>query len=568
MIISGAFHYFRVHPDQWRDRLERLAVMGLDTIETYVPWNLHEPELGRYDFDGIADLGRFLDTVAELGLDAIVRPGPYICAEWENGGLPSWLTGIPGITVRTQDQQYVDAVDRWFDELIPLIAARQRTRGGPVTMVQVENEYGSYGSDREHLRHLRDGLMARGIDVPLFTSDGADDHWLTGGTVIGALATVNFGSRPEEAFTTLRRHRPDDDPFCMEFWNGWFDHWGEPHHTRDAADAADVLDRMLSAGASVNFYMAHGGTNFGCWAGANHDDGYQPTVTSYDYDAPLDEAGRVTPKFWAYREVIARHRELPQVEQVRDAVAASPTLPTGEVELTESVPLRDVFDRIATVHVTSPHPPTFEELGLQHGLVRYRATIPGPRRALPLTLPGLADRAHVFLDGRLAAVVHRDDEPTLDVEVPADGLRLEVLVESMGRVNYGPLIGERKGLVGGVRHERQFVHGWTVAGLALPALPDLAFDGPAADPAAAAAWHRGTLEVEEPADAFLGLDGFTKGYVWVNGFCLGRYWDRGPQRTLFLPGTVLRSGANEVVVLELDGTTSSRVQVRDEADLG
>ncbi|WP_420114474.1 beta-galactosidase [Pseudactinotalea sp.] len=562
-IISGAIHYARVHPDQWRHRLQMLQAMGADSVETYVPWNLHEPRPGEHTFAGIADLGGFLDLAHDLGLRAIVRPGPYICAEWDNGGLPSWLTGRPGIAIRTRDPHYLAAVDAWFDVLIPVIAARQVTRGGPVSMVQVENEYGSYGSDIVYLEHLRDGLAARGIDVPLFTSDGPEDHMLTGGTIPGVWATVNFGSRGSEAFATLRRHRPDDAPFCMEFWNGWFDHWGAPHHVRSAEDATAALEEILDAGGSVNVYMAHGGTSFGTTAGANNHGAYTPTITSYDYDAPIDEAGRPTPKFWAYREAIARRRPV-----THEVPAPYPVLTSGEVTLTRALPLGAVLDGLPVVE--SGHAPTFEELGLDHGVVRYRAHVRGPRQEYPLTLPGLADRAHVYADGRLLGVLERGAEGGLPLAIPASGVDLEVVVESMGRVNYGPWLGERKGLVGGVLHERQHVHGFASAALPLTTLPELdwAAAGPA-DSVDGAAFHSGTFAADGPADAFLTLPGWAKGYVWVNGFALGRYWDNGPQRTLYVPAPVLRAGENEIVVLELDARPELPVVAFvDDLDLG
>lgn len=279
-ILSGAMHYFRVHPGQWRERLELLRAMGLNTVETYVAWNLHEAHRGTYDFSGMADLERFLSIAQEVGLFAIVRPGPYICAEWDNGGFPAWLLADRNLRLRCMDERYLSEVDRWFDVLIPRIASHQLTKGGNVLLVQVENEYGSYGDDEAYLSHLAAGLRSRGIDVPLFTSDGPTRFMLSGGAVNGSFATVNFGSRATEAFTTQRETRPDaNDPlFCMEYWNGWFDHWGEPHHTRDVASAAETLDEILSHGASVNLYMAHGGTNFGLWAGSNFDQKLQPTV--------------------------------------------------------------------------------------------------------------------------------------------------------------------------------------------------------------------------------------------------------------------------------------------------
>ncbi|MFD6178744.1 MULTISPECIES: glycoside hydrolase family 35 protein [unclassified Isoptericola] len=566
-MISGAFHYARVHPDQWEERLQLLRAMGLDTVETYVPWNFHEPRRGEYRFDGIADLGRFLDLAGAVGLRAIVRPGPYSCAEWDNGGLPAWLTGVPGLRIRTADEAFLAAVDDWFDVLVPMLVERQSTRGGNVCLVQIENEYGSFGTDRSYLEHLRIGLAGRGIDVPLFTSDGGSDSCLTGGTLPGVWATVNFGSNPEQNFDALRRHRPDDPLFCMEYWHGWFDHWGAHHHVRDAGDAADVLDRMLATGASVNLYMAHGGTSFGCSAGANDDGRYLPTVTSYDYDAPIDEAGRPTAKFWAFREVIGRYRDLPPLQEVAEPA----TLPTTQIRMTGAVPLANVLDAASRV-VAAPSPPTFEELGLAHGLVRYRCRVAGPRPEAALTFPGLGDRAHVYADGRLLGIVWRDDDAGIPLAVPAEGVTLEVVVESMGRVNYGTRIGERKGLVGGVRHGLQYLHGWEVTSVELPDLPNLpqpespAAASTAAD-ASAPAFVQGAFDAISPAGGFVALEGWGKGYVWVNGFCLGRYWERGPQRTLYLPAPVVREGRNEVVVLELD-RIGGAPRVVDRPDLG
>ncbi|MGN9839802.1 glycoside hydrolase family 35 protein [Nonomuraea sp. H19] len=556
-VLSGALHYFRVHPEQWRHRLAMLKAMGLNTVETYVPWNLHEPRPGV--FDRVADLGAFLDAAAEHDLLAIVRPGPYICAEWDNGGLPAWVTG----RIRTSDPEYLAHVDRYFDRIIPEVAGRQVTRGGNVIMVQVENEYGYYGTDRAYLRHLADGLAARGVEVPLFTSDGPGDVFLTGGTLPGVLATVNFGSDPETAFATLRAHRPGDPLFCMELWGGWFDHWGQQHVVRDAGDAADVLDRVLAAGASVNLYMAHGGSNPGTWAGANRagemaTGEWRPIVTSYDYDAPIDERGAPTDKYWRYREVLSRYaKDLP------DVPPTPATLPPATFAPTASVRLRDALEAIALPEVTAPAPPSFEDLGLDHGLVLYRMTVPGPREPYPLTVPDLRDRAHLFVNGELVAVLERD-RPAPEVRVPGNAT-VELLVESMGRPNYGPLMGERKGLLGGVLHQQQYLHGGTATPIPLRDVSAVPFREEVTGEARS--FFRCELDVAEPADAFLALPDWGKGYVWVNGVLLGRYWDKGPQRTLYIPAPLLRAGLNEIVLLELDrpGTT---LQLRQRPDLG
>lgn len=566
-VLSGGMHYFRTLPEQWADRLGKLRSMGLDTVETYVPWNLHEPRPGVFDFSGIGDLERFLREAGAAGLDVIVRPGPYICAEWDNGGLPSWLPG----PLRCHDPRFLEPVDRFFDELIPRVARHQVTRGGNVSMVQVENEYGSYGNDPAYLRYLADGLRTRGIDVPLFTSDGTSDLMLTGGTLPGVRATANFGRRAAEQFAALARHRPDDAPFCMEFWNGWFDHYGEEHTTRDPEDAAATLAEILDLGGSVNLYMGCGGTNFGFTAGANaggdHADGaYEPTVTSYDYDAPISESGALTPKFWAYREVLARHTELPPAPEA----ATPPRLPETRVELGDRLALLDCLDVLSTGTVRSSVPPAFEELGLGHGLAVHRTRVPGPRtEAEPLRVKGLRDRAHVLVDGEPLAVLERDARTSTPLKVAADGAGLTLVVESMGRVNYGPLLGERKGVLDGVLHERQYLFGWETD--PVPLTPDdvRALPWGRATSASGPSFHRGVLAVDEPRDTFLALPGWTKGHVWVNGFHLGRYWSRGPQVTLYLPWPLLREGPNDVVVLELDGAPEQRaVELRGEPELG
>ncbi|MEU4495250.1 beta-galactosidase family protein [Streptomyces sp. NPDC023998] len=558
-LLSGALHYFRVHEAQWDHRLAMLRAMGLNCVETYVPWNLHEPQPGRYTDDDA--LGRFLDAAHAAGLWAIVRPGPYICAEWENGGLPHWLTGRLGRRVRTEDAEYLGHVERWFTRLLPQVVERQITRGGPVIMVQVENEYGSYGCDQGYLRHLVDLLRGCGVSVPLFTSDGPEDHMLTGGSVPGVLATANFGSGARDAFATLRRHRPTGPLMCMEFWCGWFDHWGSDRAVRDPADAAAALREILEAGASVNVYMAHGGTSFAGWAGANragelHDGELEPTATSYDYDAPIDEYGRPTEKFWRFRDVLAPYLD--------GAPAELPTAPATlgtpvRAELTDWAPLDDVLEALGDEESEGPVPPTFEELWVDRGLVRYQVRVPGPRRPYPLSVPGLRDLAVVYVDGVRAGVLSGENAA---LEEPVAGpAEVELWVESLGRVNYGPRTGEPKGITGGVLHERQFLHGIRARALRLMAfdeegavakVPFRTVEGGAAGPGAAGL-YRGVLEVRGAGDAKLELPGWRRGFVWVNGFCLGRYWSAGPQRGLYVPGPVLREGANEVWVLELEG---------------
>nr|WP_079040462.1 beta-galactosidase family protein [Streptomyces prasinus] len=563
-ILSGSLHYFRVHPAQWADRLERIAAMGLNTVDTYVPWNFHEPHPGLFRFAAGHDLERFLCTAQESGLDVIVRPGPYICAEWDNGGLPVWLTGRPGMRLRSSHPPYLAEVGRWFDELIPRIAALQAGRGGPVVAVQIENEYGSYGDDRAYVRHVRDALVARGITELLYTADGPTELMQDGGGLPGHLAAATFGARADEAAGLLRARRGEEPFLCAEFWNGWFDHWGEKHHVRSVESAAGTLSDILDADGSVSVYMAHGGTNFGLWAGANHDgDTLQPTVTSYDSDAPVAEHGALTPKFHAYRDLLHTVAGTPRRPLPADPPLLSPrTVPvTAEAALLPA--LRTVSDP-----VESPHPLSFEELDHASGLLLYRAEPRLPGSAHPLTVHGLRDRAQVFLDGAPLGILDRE---TGSLDLPGRGgpARLELLVENQGRVNYGPRLGEHKGILGGVTIGRRLVHGWTMHRLPLDTWTedDLAHAVSAAPPDGTAGLATARFTVTEPADTFLALPGFAKGFVWVNGTLLGRYWEIGPQRTLYLPAPLLTPGENTLTLLELE-RLGDRLELLDRPDLG
>ncbi|KPI18037.1 glycoside hydrolase family 35 [Actinobacteria bacterium OK006] len=560
-IISGAMHYFRIHPDQWADRLRKARLMGLNTIETYVPWDLHQPDPDRFVLDGILDLPRYLRLAQAEGLHVLLRPGPYICAEWDGGGLPSWLTADPGIQLRTSDPKFTDPVDRYLDLLLPPLLPHMAASGGPVIAVQVENEYGAFGDDTAYLRHLEHALRSRGIEELLFTCDQANPEPLAAGSLPGVLATGTFGGKVTDALAQLRAHRPEGPLMCSEFWIGWFDHWGEPHHVRDAADAAADLDRLLTAGASVNIYMFHGGTNFGFTNGANHDHAYAPTITSYDYDAPLTENGDPGPKYHAFREVIARHASVPD----EPAPAPSGKLPTVTVELDRHAALLPHASTLAEP-VHAENPPTMEELGLRSGYVLYRTTLPAAGDGLLHFAGGVGDRAQVFIDGAPAGVLERErHDEALPVRVPRPGATLDVLVENMGGVNYGSRIGSPKGLLGPVTLNSAALHGWDCHPLALDDLSWLPFTP---ENATGPAFHHGAFDVRTPADTFLALPGWTKGQAWVNGFHLGRYWNRGPQHTLYVPAPALRPGSNDLVLLELHATTSNRARLTDTPDLG
>lgn len=548
-IISGTIHYFRICREQWADRIAKAKMMGLNAIETYVCHNLHEPEPGRFDFSGMLDLEAFLGEIRKAGLYAIVRPGPYICAEWENGGLPAWLSVQPGVEFRCMNPAFLEANDRYLDALLPRVKEHLYTAGGPVIMMQIENEYGSYGNDKEYLEHVRQVFLRNGIDVPLFTSDGPCDWMLQGGTIPECFQTVNFGSRSAGAFAKSREYRPDGPDFCMEFWNGWFDHWGEKHHTRDAGDVAEELDAMLKSGASVNFYVFCGGTNFGFTAGANGNGekpgDYAPTVTSYDYDSPLTEWGDPTPKFFACREVIRRYRpDAPfgTPEPVRKAAY-------GEVALTESAPLLGQLDRLAEKR-ESVRPPTMEACGQSFGFIHYRTKLSGPFRDR-LYFPQVHDRVTAYADGAYLGTVYRNDEERfLPVETGPGGAVLDLLVENTGRINYGPLVGrDLKGLPLGVGVTWQMLSHFEVWNLELDDISNIRY-GAFAEAENIPAFHRGEFEAEEIADTFLEFPG-VKGIVWINGFNIGRYWNIGPGNTLYVPAPLLKKGRNEIAVLEL-----------------
>ncbi|WP_246187933.1 glycoside hydrolase family 35 protein [Paenibacillus tengchongensis] len=465
-ILAGALHYFRVVPEYWEDRLLKLKACGFNTVETYIPWNFHEPEEGVFRFGGMADVERFVRLAGQLGLHVILRPSPYICAEWEFGGLPAWLLKSE-MALRCMDPAYLEKVDRYYDELIPRLVPLLGTNGGPVIAVQVENEYGSYGNDTAYLAYLRDGLIRRGVDCLLFTSDGPTDEMLIGGTVEGLHATVNFGSRVSESFAKYREYRQDEPLMVMEYWLGWFDHWREPHHVREAADVAAVLDEMLEQGSSVNLYMFHGGTNFGFYSGANHIAGYEPTVTSYDYDAPLTEWGDITEKYQAIRAVLDKHGVSPGGE----LPAPQPKQAIGVVKLTETADLLSQAEHLAVLNAESVTTRTMEELGQNYGFILYSTWIKGPRTGQQLHLRKVRDRAQVFLNGALLGVVERWNPQPLDLTVPPEGARLDILVENMGRVNYGPWLRDRKGITEGVLIDNQYQFNWTIS--TLPMEPEL-----------------------------------------------------------------------------------------------
>lgn len=556
-VISGAMHYFRVVPEYWEDRLLKLKACGFNTVETYVPWNLHEPAEGEFCFEGIADVERFISLADKVGLMVIIRPSPYICAEWEFGGLPAWLLKDRNVRLRCYDLHFLQKVDAYYDQLIPKLVQHLGTNGGPIIAMQIENEYGSYGNDQKYLQYLRDGLIRRNVDCLLFTSDGPTDSMLQGGMTEGVFATVNFGSGVQPHFDKLEEYQPDQPVMCMEFWNGWFDHWGEEHHTRDAGDVASTLEQMLQRNASVNFYMFHGGTNFGFYNGANHGEKYEPTVTSYDYDVLLNEHGVPTDKFYAVRNVIEKHLPLAPLALPEPI----PVKAFGEVKFTEIAPLlRSLTALSSPFERTCPE--TMEAMGQDYGFIYYETTITGPRKDCRLVLQEVHDRALVFVDEQYIGTVERWNPADLLIDIPEQGAKLGILVENMGRVNYGPLLKDFKGITEGVRLNGQFLFHWTIYPLPMKNLSSLSFQA-LEQACETPAFYKAMFRIDQPADTFLQCSGWKKGVAYVNGHNIGRYWEIGPQETLYIPAPFLRAGENEIILFELHGTDHASMVLTD-----
>ena len=562
-VISGSIHYFRVVPEYWRDRLLKLKAMGCNTVETYIPWNFHEPNRGEFNFEGDHDVCRFVRIAQELGLWVIIRPSPYICAEWEFGGFPAWLLAQDGMRFRCNYEPYMKEFLAYFDELLPRLAPLQVTNGGPIIMMQVENEYGSYGDDKEYLASLRDAMIARGVDVPLVTSDGPEHDMLMCGQCEGVFQTGNFGSRAVEQFKVLEEYGIAPQ-MCMEFWCGWFDAWGFEHKTTDAAEAAQVFSDLVRLG-HVNIYMFHGGTSFGLMGGANDYDYLSPDVTSYDYDAPLSEDGRITEKYRRFKDVIEQHQGHPVAHELPEPM---PRKAYGEAKLVASAALPEAVESIAPVRSVTPV--SMERIDQGYGYILYRTTMIHEQEIRKLQLVDAADRAKVYLDGELILTLYdRELEKAHEFETPVPvrkGARLDILVENMGRVNYSyKMIKQRKGIDSAVVINNHQHYGWDIYRIDEQAM--LSMPVGEGCPAGQPGVYELTFEVDAPADTWLELPGWGKGVVLLNGFTLGRFWEIGPQKRLYIPAPLLKAGVNTLRIVECEGKAGTAL-LADEPSLG
>lgn len=557
-ILSGGMHYFRTVPQYWEDRLLKLKALGLNTVETYIPWNFHEPKKGEFRFSGMANIEGFIELAHQLGLYVILRPSPYICAEWEMGGLPVWLLKDKEIVLRSSHPIFLSHVEDYFAELLPKFKPLLYQNGGPVIAMQLENEYGAYGDDRNYLNFHKEQYEKHGLDTFLFTSDGPE--FIEQGSLPGVTTTLNFGSRVEEAFDILHKFKPDSPKMVAEFWIGWFDHWTGEHTTRSAEDTANVLKELMEKNSSVNFYMFQGGTNFGFMNGANHYDIYYPTVTSYDYDSLLTESGEITKKYKAVKNVLRNYIEVPE-----DFSSSSPAETYGEISVSESVSL---FDTLKEISEKIEHiiPLPMEEIDQSYGYTLYRTTV-NRRGKLTCSSEAIQDRGYIYINGRYVTTTYKNDpEKEVTLDFPDRINTLEILVENMGRANYGEHLSDKKGLIKNLWLGEQFFFHWEMYKLELDRLPDNFHPG---QDGRYPKFYRGYFNAEETFDTYVDTEGFTKGNVFINGFNLGRYWNTaGPQQRLYLPGPLLNKGKNELVVLELEYTTTDKIQLLNQPKLG
>jgi beta-galactosidase len=570
-ILAGEIHPQRIPHQYWEDRLLKLKAAGLNTVGCYVFWNAFEPRPGEWDFTGNNNIREFLQLAQKTGLHVLLRPGPYACAEWDFGGLPAWLLTIPDIKVRCSDPRFMQAVEKYFTRLYKETGDLQITRGGPVIMVQIENEYGSFGNDKPYLLALKELWIRLGITIPFYTADGATPYMLEAGMVPGGAIGLDPGTRDAD-FAEAAKIAPGVPSFCSEIYPGWLTHWGEKWATVDTGDILPDLRWLLEHKKSFSLYMFHGGTNFGWMAGANFSDKYEPDLTSYDYDAPLNEMGQPTPKYFAIRDLIRKH--LPEKTNLPALPEPLPVITLPAITFTQAASL---FDNLPEP-VASAQPAPMESFGQYYGFILYSNQLVGHHTG-KLQITDLHDYANIYTDGKYTGTLDRgkkektrvvyndrnvgeiDKGVMQSLELPKGrNEKIDILVEGMGRINYGQLLIDRKGITDRVTLNGMTLMNWKVYNLPMdePWLKTLKWTGNLTG-TVPGMFYRAVFNVEKTGDTYLDMSGWKKGVVWVNGHNLGRYWETGPQTRLFLPATFLVKGENEIIIFDLHMTSPATV---------
>lgn len=548
LLLAGEVHPARIPRAYWRQRIEMARAMGMNAIACYVFWNYQEPEPGQFDWKGRHDIAAFVKLCGEMGMPVLLRPGPYCCAEWEFGGYPYWLQNIKGIKIRTDDPIYLAETAKYFKALGDQLKGLQASVGGPIITVQVENEYGSYGKSRPYMEAVRKQLIDSGFNVPLVIADGPSQ--LANDYIPGLVVGVNGGGADLKKTTDL--YMPGGPYITTEFYPGWLDHWGEGFIHTDGDTG--TFEKLIQNGISISMYMFHGGTNFGFYNGANYSDHFEPHITSYDYDAPLSEAGHVTEKFLKYRKIIQDNLgvQLPPVPANPPVQTIEPFAlkPVGNYWTVASKADRGLFET----------PPTFEALHQAYGFVLYRHQFSSSASGT-VTLPKLSDYAIVMLNGQPIAILDRRlHQDSFKLSVEPSGGQLDILVENMGRINYGHLIPDNlKGLVGGAFLDGAPINKWSAYSMPLSEGKLPKFSSPYLS-AGSPTFYEGSFETKSNADTFINTDGWGKGVLFVNGHNLGRFWSIGPQKTLYCPGVWLKKGKNQVLVFEETGFNKGTLQ--------
>ncbi|MCD7848729.1 MAG: beta-galactosidase [Parabacteroides sp.] len=558
VIKAAEIHYTRIPAEYWEHRIQLCKALGMNTICIYAFWNIHEQKPGEFDFSGQNDIAAFCRLAQKYNMYIMLRPGPYVCSEWEMGGLPWWLLKKEDIQLRTNDPYFLERTKLFMNEIGKQLADLQITKGGNIIMVQVENEYGSYATDKEYIANIRDIVKGAGFtDVPLFQCDWSSNF--QNNALDDLVWTINFGTGAniDEQFKKLKEVRPNTPLMCSEFWSGWFDHWGRKHETRDAETMVAGIKDMLDRNISFSLYMTHGGTTFGHWGGANSP-AYSAMCSSYDYDAPISEAGWTTPKYFKLRELLANYMD--EGETQSEVPAAQPIIRIPEFGMSETAPLFDNLPEPKTSEDIKP----MEQFDQGWGTILYRTTLPAVTSGTTLLITEVHDWAQVYADGKLLGRLdRRRGESSLKLPALTAGTRLDILVEAMGRVNFDKAIHDRKGITEKVEllneGSTQELKNWQVYNLPVDYpfvqnkkyAPGKKVDGPA--------YYRATFNLDQVGDVFLDMQTWGKGMVWVNGIAMGCFWEIGPQQTLFMPGCWLKEGENEIIVLDLLGPKKATI---------